>query len=98
MSRQPRDAANGVVGVKGAKDEVAGHGGPDGDLGGLEVAHFADHHDVRILAQDGAQAVREGEVDLRVHVDLGDACEPVFHRILDGDDAALGGVNSLRNA
>ena len=40
-------------------------------------------------AQDGAQAGGEGEADLRLHGDLHDAGELVFHRILDGDDAAL---------
>ena len=27
------------------------------DLGGLRITHFADHHDIRILAQYGAQSI-----------------------------------------
>ncbi len=77
---------------------MAGHGGADGDLGGLEVADFADHDDVRILAQDGAQAVGEGEADLGFHIDLRYAGKPVFHRFFDRDDAAGDGVDGSEKA
>ena len=93
---QSRDAADGVVGVQGAEDKVAGHGRADRDLGGLDVANFADHDDVRVLAQDVAQAVGEGEADLRFHVDLRDAGEAIFDRFLDRDDAALTELMLLR--
>jgi len=43
-----------VVGVQGGEDEVAGQGGLDGDLGGLEVADLADHDDVRVLPQEAS--------------------------------------------
>ena len=59
---QARDGAGGVVGVERAEDLMAGERGADGDLGGLRVADFADHDDVRILAQDGAQAGGESEI------------------------------------
>ena len=35
-----------------------GERGLDRDLGGLEVADLADHDDVRVLPQEGAQAHR----------------------------------------
>jgi hypothetical protein len=35
-----------------------------GDFGGLEVAHFPDHDDVWIAAQDAAQPGGEGQADL----------------------------------
>ena len=41
---------------------------------GLEVADLADHDDVRVLAQDGAQqGLGEGEVDLAVDLRLAHA-------------------------
>ena len=49
-----------VVGVQRREHQVAGERGLDGDLGGLEVADLADHDDVGVLAQEGAQ--RGGEV------------------------------------
>ena len=72
-----------------AEDKVAGERGADGDFGGFEVAHFADHDDIRVAAQDAAEGGGEGQVDFRLHGDLDDAVELVFDRVLDGDDAAL---------
>ena len=58
-----------------------------GDARGLEVAHFADHDDVRVLAHDdAAQRVGEVQPDLRLGLDLVDALDLVFDRVLDGDD------------
>ena len=36
-----------------------GLGDPQRRLDGLQVAHLADQHDVRVLAQRGSQRVRE---------------------------------------
>ena len=58
------------------------------DLRGLEVADFADHHHVRVLAQDGAQAAREGHLDLGVDLGLADAVDVVLDRVLDRHDVA----------
>ncbi len=49
------DGAGGVVGVHGGEHEVAGERGLDRDLGGLLVADLADHDDVGVLAEEGAQ-------------------------------------------
>jgi hypothetical protein len=43
---------------------------PHGDIRGFVVANFADHHDVRVLAKNGAQRVGEVEADFRLHRDL----------------------------
>ncbi len=53
-----------VVGVQRGQHQVAGERGLDGDLRGFEVADFTDHDDVRVLAQDGAQGLGKGQVDL----------------------------------
>ena len=45
-----------VVGVQGAENEQTGLGRGEGERDGLEVAHFADEHDVAIFAQGGFQA------------------------------------------
>jgi hypothetical protein len=58
------------------------------DLGGFEVADFAHHHHVRILAQDGAQAAGEGHVHLGVDLGLADAVDVVLDRVLDRHDVA----------
>ena len=70
---QTRDAADGVVRVQRGEDQVTRHRRANGDFRRLEVANFTDHDDVRVLPQNVPQAVGEGEVDLRFHVDLRDA-------------------------
>jgi len=65
---------------------VAGEGRLDGDFCGLPVTDFADHDDVRILAQDGTQSTGEVVADLAVGLNLGHPGHLVFDRVLDGDD------------
>jgi hypothetical protein len=62
---QPRERARRVVRVQRAEHQVTRQRRADGDLRGLLVADFTDHHHVRVLPQDVAQAHREGQPDLR---------------------------------
>ena len=71
---------------------MAGERRARGDLGRLQVADLADHDDIGIEPDDGAQQGRETEPDLRVHLDLVDARELILDRVLDGDDLGLFGV------
>ena len=57
------------------------------------VADLADHDDVGVVAQERAQPGREGQLDLRVDRDLGDALQLVLDRILDGEDVEVGRVD-----
>jgi hypothetical protein len=72
---QARNGLRRVVGVQGGEHQVAGLRGLDRDLGGFQVADFADHDDVRVLAQEGAQAPRRRScrlLDVLLHlVDAG---------------------------
>ena len=68
----------------------------DRDLGRLQVADFADHDDVRVLAQDMAQARGEGQADLGPHLDLVDAGHLVLDRVLDREDALVDGVDGVQ--
>ena len=70
---QARQRLRRIVGMQRRQHQVARLRGLDRDLGRLEVADFADHDHVRILAQEGAQRRRERQADLRVDVDLVDA-------------------------
>ena len=85
---QARDGAGRGVGVQRREHQVAGEARLHGDLRGLEVADLADHHHVRVLAQDGAQAARESHLDLGVHLRLADAVDVVLDRVLDRHDVA----------
>ena len=67
--------------------------GLHGNLRRFAVTHFTNHDDVRVLAQDGAQRIGKGQVDLRMHLDLVDAFQLVFHRVFHGDDLVLFRVN-----
>ena len=92
---QARDGADGRVGVQRRHHEVARQARLHGDLGGLEVADLADHHDVGVLAQNRAQAARERHLDLGVDLGLADAVDVVLDRVLDGQDIAREIVDAL---
>ena len=55
----------------------------------LLVADLADHDDVRVLPEEGAQRAREREPDLRLDVHLVDALNLVLDRILGGEDVEV---------
>ena len=91
---EARHGARRVVRVEGGEDKVAGERRLDRDLRRLPVADFADKDDVRVLADDGAKPLGEGQVDLRVDLDLTDAVDLVLDRVLDRDDVHLGLVDA----
>ncbi len=65
-----RHDADGVVGVDGREHEVAGERRLHRQLGGLGVADLADHDDVWVLAERGAQTVGERVADFGAHLRL----------------------------
>ena len=79
--------------MKCGEDDVAGEGGFGGDLGGLQVADFADEDDVGILAKEGAKDGRELEVDVGVDLRLSDAIEADFDGVFDGGDVDVGVID-----
>ena len=84
MMRSMVDAA-----VQRAEHEVAGLRRFDRDRHGLEIAHFADQHHVRILPQRGAKRLLEPagvETDLALRDDAALARMHELDRILDRED------------
>ena len=65
---------------------MAGQRRPHRDLRGFQIADFADHDDIGVLPQDGAQQAGESQADLRPNLDLVDAGKLIFDRVLDRDD------------
>ena len=80
--------------MQGRQHQVAGERGLNGDLRGFAIADFAHQHHVRILAQDGAQAAGEGHLDFGVDLSLAYALQLILHRIFNGHDVALPGVEA----
>src|SRR5262249_31166519 len=83
---ETRDRGGGVVGVQRAKDQMSGLSGLEGDPRRLRVADLAHQNDVRVLAEDRAQAGGERDPGADVDLDLVDPLEQVLDRVLDGDD------------
>ena len=90
---QAGDGAGRVIGVQRGEHQVTRQRGLHGDLRGLEVADFTDHDDVRILAQDGAQGLGKGQLDLGIDLGLADARQFVLDRVFDGQHIGGGGVH-----
>ncbi len=68
----------------------------DRDFGGFQVADLTHHDDVRVLTQEGAQRLGKIETLLGVHVDLVDAFQVDFDRVLGGGDVALHGIEDVQ--
>src|SRR5439155_2649201 len=75
--------------------EMAGLRGLDRDVSRFQIADFADHDDIGILAQERAERRGEGESGLLVYVDLIDARELDFRRILGRRDVDAGLVENV---
>ena len=69
--------------MQGGQHEVTCERCLDGGPGRLDVADFADHHHIRVVAQDGSQPGLEGHAHLVIDGDLVDALQVVFDRVLD---------------
>lgn len=52
-----RDRAKRGVGVERREHLMAGHGSAKGHLGSVRIADFADQNDVRVLTQQGTDAI-----------------------------------------
>ena len=78
--------------MQGAEGQVAGFGDAQRRFDGLQVAHFADQHHVRVFAQGGAQGVGE-RLGVGMHLALVHQAILVrvdeFDRVLDGDDVLV---------
>ena len=70
--------------MEGTEHQVARESRFDTDLRGLQVADFAHHDNVRVLAQKGPQAGRKIEPYFFPNLDLINAHEVILHRILGG--------------
>src|SRR5262249_6875698 len=86
------DRARGPGGVQGGEDDVAGLGRLDGGVDRLQVAHFADEHDVGVHAQAAAQGLGEAR-DVDAHLALVDGrllvLVVVLDRVFDRDDVPV---------
>ena len=94
--RQTRDRADRVVGVQSGQYQVSGERGLHRDLRGFVVADFANHDDVRILAQDGAQRLGEVQIDFRIHLGLADTGEFILDRVFHRHDVGMRRVQHLQ--
>ena len=90
---QTGDRAGRVVRVQGGENKMPGERRLNGDLRCLEIAGFADHDAVRVLAQKRAQDARKGQADGFVHRHLHDAFQIVFDRLFRGQEFGIDRVD-----
>ena len=95
---QACNAADGIVRVERAENKVTRHRRANRDVRGFDIANFADHDDVWVLPQNVTETFGECEIDLRFNIDLRNARQPIFHRLFDGDDAPLHGIDAGQEA
>src|SRR5262249_54933579 len=66
-----------------------GQRGLDGNLGGFEIAHFADEDDVRVLPQKASQGAGKGHALLGVNLALDQSVDVVLDRVFGGQDLGV---------
>ena len=90
--QQSVESSRGIAGVQGAEHKVTGLGRRDGEGDSLQIAHFTNHDDIRILTESASQGVGEGFC-MRVNLTLSDMAlarrHDVFDRILQSDDMVV---------
>ena len=69
----------------------------DGDVRRLRIADFTDHHDIGVLAKNGAEAAGESEIAGGTDGDLRDASQLIFDGILNRQNLEFRGVNALQH-
>ena len=69
----------------------------DCDLCGFKVANLANHDDVRVLPEEGAQRFSEIQSLLGVNVNLVNALKVDFYRVFSGRDIALYGIQYIES-
>ena len=67
---------------------MTGERGLHGDFRRLAITDFADHHHVRVLAQNRPQTAGKGHVHLRIDRHLADSRQVIFDGVFDGEDVA----------
>ena len=76
---------------------MTGDGGLDGSFGGVGITNLADHDNIGIETEDGAETFGEGATVVGVNWNLGDAGNTIFNRILQGDDFPFGSVQGIKH-
>src|SRR6478672_5821898 len=94
---QTRNRAGSVVGMQSRKYLVTGQRRFHRNIGGLVVANFTHHHDVRVLPQNRTQGRRKIQSDVVAHRNLIDSVELVLDRVFHRHDVVLRVVQLLEN-
>ena len=92
---QAGQCRGGVVGVQRRQHQVLGVRCLNRNVGCLQITDLADHDDVRVLAQERAQRGCKGQAAFLVDVDLVDAGQVDFGRILGGGDVHTGLIEDV---
>lgn len=80
------------------KDQVPCKRCLDGNFCGFGIADFTDHHHIRVLTQNRAQATGEGHADAGVNLRLTDPFNHVFDRVFNRENVTRVVVQLLQSS
>ena len=95
--QQAGDGGRGIAGVQGGKHQMAGQGRLHGHFRGLQIADFADHQNIRVLAQQGRDGGGEVEADAGLHLQLIERRLDHLDGVFNGADIHLGAGQLLQS-
>ena len=94
--QQTRYGSRSVVSMQSRKNQMAGKGTANGNVGGFAVANLTNHDDVRVLSNNGPQTIGKIQTTLAVYGDLIDAVELILNGVLNSDDLLLRSVDLIQ--
>ena len=56
----------------------------DSQFGGFGIANLTNHDDIRVLAEEGAQARSKSKINIRINLGLVNAFNMILNRVLQG--------------
>ena len=95
---QTRDRPHRRVGMQRGKYQVPSERCLNGDFCGFGIADFTDHHHIRVLTQNRAQATGEGHADAGVNLRLTDPFNHVFDRVFNRENVTRVVVQLLQSS
>src|SRR5438045_1969765 len=75
--------------MQGTENKMSRQARVRSDACSLEIANFANHDDVRCLAQDRTQGRRKCHADLRIYLHLVDPSHLIFDGLFNGNDLSV---------
>ncbi len=96
--KKTRHGTSGVIGMDGGKEQMSGERGLNRNFGRFKVTNFSHHDDVRVLAENRAQAFSKRILFARFNLALVQALHFILNRVFERNNFCLMIVQAFQNS